>query len=312
MRGLACDDTTEEGADEVFIMVIGRRTDGATFHSRWPAEGQHWDMNDGDQPTDNPSGDSHMITKKPLFAGELSAGQSWDVVVAIMEEDGGNSKQAQEAASDLLIASANPFAVTGGILLKAITNAGLKFINDTDDFIGSFAVHIANDNGTIKVTWNSVDRVKSEITGIDNMADRGHEYRMLGDDSDYVGWYHINVGSPDANQDVKAIREKLKGEQRFSKWMTSAEYQQEFDTRCQQKLYPVNVQGKNENGIAMYRAVFADYPRSRFSFQARHGLSKERYSQLRNELFAQGYHQLFVHTFVDSSGQLRYSATWTK
>src|SRR5205085_10420111 len=147
----------------------------------------HWDMNDGNQPTDNPSGDSHMVTNKTLFQGELAPGQSWDVVFMIMEEDGGTTKTAQEAAAGILTQSKNPYAAAAGVLLAALTKIGF-FVNDTDDYIGSFGVHITSDAA---IQWRAIDRVSGEIPNVNNLGDREHEFRMNGDGSNYVGWYRF-------------------------------------------------------------------------------------------------------------------------
>jgi hypothetical protein len=192
MAALSCDDTTEAGADEVYILVVGRRSDGATYAARIPGDAPHlsaghWDMNDGDQSTDNPSGDSRKITGKSLFQGELGPGQSWDVVFMIMEEDGGTTKKAQQVAAGVLAKSENPFAVAAGALLSILTEIGF-FIDDSDDYIGSFGVHITSGAG---VQWRAIDRVSSEKSNINNLGDREHEFRMHGDGSNYVGWYRF-------------------------------------------------------------------------------------------------------------------------
>lgn len=196
MRGLACDKTTESGADEVFIMVIGRRSDGTVYAERIPGEGQHWDMNDGDQPTNNSSGDSHIIAGKDLFVAELPQGQTWEVLFTIREEDNGNTAKAQAAAAALLVNSRNPYAAGAGAILGALTVAGMR-VDDTDDTIGSFGAQIYNDKGNLIMTWKNVDRVASEIVGTDGRGNNGHEFRMNGDGSNYVGWYHFRAWALD-------------------------------------------------------------------------------------------------------------------
>lgn len=189
LDSFCCDKTTESGADEVFIMVIGKRTDGASYGQRFPHATGHWDVNDGNQPNDNPSGDSHCITNKPLFSGELLPGQAWDVIVSLMEEDGGNTKSAQQAAAALAASSGDPYAVAGGALIGLLTAAGVS-INDTDDFLGSFVIHIANNNGNITHQWKGIDRIGH--INRDLHGGVGHEYRFNGDGSDYVAWFRVN------------------------------------------------------------------------------------------------------------------------
>src|SRR5262245_48728669 len=108
---LECDKTTESGADEVYIMAFAQYSNGTKLGQRIPGEGAHWDMNDGNQPTDNPNGDSHRITNKTLFVADLQPGQSCDVVFMVMEEDGGTSQQIQAIAAQVLQQTGNPYAV---------------------------------------------------------------------------------------------------------------------------------------------------------------------------------------------------------
>jgi hypothetical protein len=195
LRELCCDKTTELGADEVYILVYGRRTDGATYARRWPGPGVgtpqgHWDMNDNPRlPKNNPRGDSHCITDKSLFVGELSPGQSWDVIVMISEEDGGNSKDIQALVGPLAEKVPNPFVAGAGVVLAALTELGIN-IKDTDDYVGSLAVHIANNGGNISAKWKKVDRVNGDV-GPDPNARAAKECRMNGDGSNYIGWYDI-------------------------------------------------------------------------------------------------------------------------
>jgi hypothetical protein len=190
MRGLACDHTTESGADEIYVLIAGKRSDGTLHADRIPGAHDHWDMNDGDQPTNNSNGDSHIIANKALFSRELPDGQTWEVIFMIMEEDGGTTETAQTIAAKILKNVDNPYAVAGGFVLDGLTRLGV-YATDTDDFIGAFAVRITNQAGKMSVEWKALDRVASELANIDGLRDNGHEFRMNGDDSNYVGWYHF-------------------------------------------------------------------------------------------------------------------------
>jgi hypothetical protein len=111
-----------------------------------------------------------------------------------MEEDGGNTKKIQEAASALLMQSGNPYGVGAGVVIGALTKAGLK-IEDPDDMIASFAVTIYNNNGNTTVKWRAVDNFNSELTNVDGRGVDGHEYRYKDNDGrpNYVGWFHFYV-----------------------------------------------------------------------------------------------------------------------
>lgn len=191
MRQLCCDKTTEQGADEVYILVMGQKNDGTKYFDRSPAANYHWDMNDGNQPTDNPSGDSHCITGKTLFSGDLADGQTWWLNVVIAEEDGGTSKAYQAAAAALLKAIPNPYTAAAGVVIGAMTALGFN-ITDSDDWMGMYGVKVTNNGGTINVEWTSKEGLVSATPDPD---DRGNpakkEFRMNHDGSNYVGWFGV-------------------------------------------------------------------------------------------------------------------------
>ena len=60
IEGLCCDKTTEQGADEVYLITTGRSSNGKEYSDRSPSPTTHWDMNDNSSlPVNNPNGDSH-------------------------------------------------------------------------------------------------------------------------------------------------------------------------------------------------------------------------------------------------------------
>jgi hypothetical protein len=188
MRSLTCYKTTESGADEVYVLATGVRSDGATYNARLPGPRAHWDMNDGDQPTDNPRGDSHVITDKTLFTHTLADGQSWELVFLVMEEDGGTTATVQKLGALLLVNSRNPYLVAHGVLLGILTQLGF-YKTDTDDYIGSFGVRIMNRGGQFNVQWRPISRVSGERANVDGTGGYSHEFSMNGDGSRYVGRY---------------------------------------------------------------------------------------------------------------------------
>jgi hypothetical protein len=191
---LQCVKTTERGADEVYMLVFARRTDGATVQLRLPGNYPHspqghWDMNDNpDLQRNNPSGDSHIIDNKSLFTGELSGGQSWDIVVVVMEEDGGNSAEWQKAIAEAAQSSGNPYAIAAGVILEVYTSLFGAIVNDTDDYIGSYSLHVANNNGNVSLQWRPIDRIYDQ-----HDFKNGHEYDMNGDGSNYKLWTFAEV-----------------------------------------------------------------------------------------------------------------------
>jgi len=194
LSGLACDKTTERSADEVYILVSGVRSDGVTHSARLPTDNGYWNMNDGSQQTDNPNGDSHIITNRLLFSSDLPIDQAWNLVFILMEEDGGTTVTPQQITSALLKNSGNPYLIAVGGILNILTSLGV-YKKDTDDYIGSFGVCIQNTNGNISAQWSPKDNVIDDVTPQKdpNVGPNGHGFRMNGDGSNYFGWYRLDV-----------------------------------------------------------------------------------------------------------------------
>jgi len=187
MYQLCCNKTTESGADEVYILVMGQSSDGRKYFDRAPAPNAHWDMNDGDQPNDNSSGDSRCISNKTLFSGDLANGQTWWLNIVISEEDGGTSRSFQENAGNLLIATGNPYAATAGAILQGLSALGFN-ITDSDDWMGMVGVKVTNNNGAISVEWTSKEGISS---GNDQPQATANVFTMNHDGSDYSGGFAI-------------------------------------------------------------------------------------------------------------------------
>ncbi len=190
-RLLCCDKTTEQGADEVYITILGTKKGSNDFYTRIPSTTTHWDMNDGNQGTDNPTGDSHCISNRTLFHGELKPGETYFLNVSICEEDGGTTKKYQEIAAEIIKQSGDPYVATAGELISIITKLG-GFFTDTDDWMGMFGVKVTNNDGVISVEWSSKEGIIHMIPDHDFPSDINRkELRMNHDGSNYVGWFGI-------------------------------------------------------------------------------------------------------------------------
>ena len=188
-----CDKTTEPGADEVYIVVAGKSNTGREYFGRLPNSSGHWDMNDGDQgtkPASGYSGDAHCISDGALFS-DIRDGETWNFAVLIMEEDGGTTRTYQQIGSEVLKQIDNPYTQATGYVLGVLTKLGF-FATDTDDYIGSFGVQVANSGGQFSVNWRNGDRV-SFSQADPNAPDQTtrHEFRFNGDGTNYVGWFYI-------------------------------------------------------------------------------------------------------------------------
>lgn len=186
LRNVFCAKTTEPGADEVYVLVLGKSSDGKSVATRIPANAPnaasgHWDMNDNQGLGCNrPSGDSYCIENKSLGFFSTASNTSWDVVVVFMEEDRGLGKNVEDIVRDAVANSGGDFIVGAvNLLLGLVTN-------DTDDFIGSVGAHITANS----VTWRDVDRVRFHVP-YPNDPLRLYGFEMNGDGAQYTA--HIGL-----------------------------------------------------------------------------------------------------------------------
>ena len=92
--------------------------------------------------------------------------------------------------------------------------------------------------------------------------------------------------------------------------MTSAQYQQEFDTLAGQGYRPVWVCGYNVAGQDLYAAIF-EKPELNLPWVAKHGMTASEYQQQFDALVGQGYRLEEVSGY-SIAGQARYAAIWDK
>lgn len=98
----------------------------------------------------------------------------------------------------------------------------------------------------------------------------------------------------------------------FTDWMTSLEYQKEFERQNSMKKFPEEVEGRNNNFMNEYRGKFVDYYDGEFSFWTHHGMSHSVY-KLKNEQYTNdGFKLIHSQRFVGVLGNVRYQATWVK
>lgn len=185
---LCCDKTTEQGADEIYMIITAKSSRGTIITKRLPEENDHFDMNDGDQPTNNYGGDSHCISDGfkigHIFESYISSGETWNIDIIVMEEDGGTTKTAQEIGSALLIETGDPYAATAGEIISVLTGLGV-YAKDKNDYVGSIALRVNSDNnGNITNSYRIIDR--GRITSFPIGGTRRVEGRLDGDGTDYL------------------------------------------------------------------------------------------------------------------------------
>ncbi len=96
-----------------------------------------------------------------------------------------------------------------------------------------------------------------------------------------------------------------------SQWLTSGQFQQEFNAVTRSGWYPHQVEGRCEAGSEKYRAQWKAIPVGA-SFFSHFGMTREGYDGRTQDYGGQGYSLVSLKQFRDCSGIDRYQATWLK
>jgi hypothetical protein len=143
---LRCEEQTELGHDEIYIIVAARSSDGNVTRLRFPQSGT---AEFGTDPHNN------TIGGFPLWDGNLQDGQSVEIVVVVMEEDGGDPSLWLNIAGGILESTGNPYAIAAGAITDILATI---FTADTDDYIGSIGVRYSNNSGALHEEYRGIDR----------------------------------------------------------------------------------------------------------------------------------------------------------
>lgn len=198
-----CYDQTENllgrSADEVYILIFAQKSSGEAKLVRTPGLGNEWNMTkdpkDGD---DNPNGNSHAITNKEIFYETLKENEYWDLAITVCEYDSWNSSDLQSRASEVLIASGNPYAAGAGAILGALNLLGVKF-EDSDDWMGMIGARISFRNGKLRTSWTSKGGIVNSVPAYDKMNPSKYIFRMNHDGSDYECTFNCEDLNPSKN-----------------------------------------------------------------------------------------------------------------
>jgi hypothetical protein len=172
--------TTELGEDEVYLLITGKWRNGQSFSYRFPSASEHWDLNDGE-------GDPPVLNQ-PLIDFTMRDGDAVDVMVMVMEEDGGTVGQWTDLAGSVIGLLDRGAGSIFGAIARFIPD-----IRDTDDFIGAFSVHIENRGGEIYTKFVPRDRVYSSSDP--NNYWITFNVNMNGDGSDYRSTFSVTDGA---------------------------------------------------------------------------------------------------------------------
>ena len=195
-----CEGTTElggfvdnkivPGADEIYIMVAGKKTNGEEIVRRIPDE--HWDMipprqknNLQGKPLQFPG--QHAPPETLLWNGMLAVNECTELTFFVLEEDrqedpkGNPLDLAREAARntdphDPATIGTNHNII--GLLDDRLWRHGKG--HDSDDCPGVIAVRLKNNGGELEVTWATRERARDK--GDENGA---RHFELTGDGSKY-------------------------------------------------------------------------------------------------------------------------------
>lgn len=196
-RMFCTDEASEPNPEQVYILVIARRSDGVWFFDRLPEDTNtddgRWEMSEDEEDgTDSASGKSHCISDRTLATLEISPEQTWRATVFVMEMDDGTNGSLKDEMKKLLGPFPDTSPRTPGGMRGDLSSDGF-FKGDHDEFLGSFDVTITNPSGTTLVaTWEKRERVEHSIPDPDFPLDKNRqEFRFNGEDSNHVGWFGV-------------------------------------------------------------------------------------------------------------------------
>jgi hypothetical protein len=159
--------TTEAGEDEIYVIVGGISKQGETIRGRYPSETGHWELNDRE-------GDPAVFDQK-LLSLDFGADDSIELVIAVMEEDGGAR---WKDVSNRLVQYLMGKIATASAALSSDASA-----SDVDDVVGAVRLRMGRRRGDMSVRYEPLVGVSSQWDTEASWARRPVE--MTGAGSDY-------------------------------------------------------------------------------------------------------------------------------
>jgi len=96
-----------------------------------------------------------------------------------------------------------------------------------------------------------------------------------------------------------------------AEWLTSDQYQREFNKHVRDGFYPAKLEAKCESGYEQFHVEWKGLPLG-VDFVSHHGVSKEFYESKNQEYVSNGYALESLNIAKDCSGKDMYQATWFK
>lgn len=179
---LWCQRPTWEGKDHIYLIVVGKNTQGQDLLKvRLPSSDGHWYMDA--KPTHN------TLDGVNLWSGSLTENETVDLTIFVMEEDKGVPDGWVGLAQAALKEMPGPPSHTIGSTLNVMGYLAMTFnIEDVDDFPGSFHVRLQNRSGQVTTTWRAGEHAEDIGEDKPNTMGqnvRGHGFALHGDNSSY-------------------------------------------------------------------------------------------------------------------------------
>ena len=164
---LSCDRTTENGFDELFVVVAGKTSSGHDIVERTPGDRNVIRMG---------AGSLHELSLGDI---DLSEGETVRLVVALFEDDDGPGAPWQTLASSMLASIPASLADVPPLLMNSFL--AIEDFRPRHDFIGSFTVTVTMVEGKPIATFDAIDSSESVPQEDKSM----HGFRLFGDGANY-------------------------------------------------------------------------------------------------------------------------------
>ena len=132
-----CIKTTEDGEDEIYLLVIWKTSYGTVGSIRIPKLDDHLSMNDGNSSKSN-------VSFGDVLSFDLASNENIDIFCAIMEQDDGTQLQYKKVGKEILqiAKTTSRFSDIQAETFKKILArvVSTNHLSNSDDWVGAFTV----------------------------------------------------------------------------------------------------------------------------------------------------------------------------
>lgn len=198
MPSLKCEQTTDDGEDEVYLLILWKKSDGSKGSIRMPGIPNAWkNMNDGDKLNND-------LDWGELLAFDLQLGQRIDILGMIMENDDGTLQQYAKFGEELFRSNffneikTNLNAGNSSDIKKILARiAGTYSLKNPDDWIGSFVCAFLLSREGVKENYGAVFNENNPTDKMHGANPKNNSkttsYHFGGDGSSYFAKLRLTV-----------------------------------------------------------------------------------------------------------------------